>query len=531
MPEDLSGYRKVIFRSPSLKKLLILNLLVGILFGSVNGAIAFLIFDQKLLWVPILSLLLYIIPSVINGELLASLSKLSRKWTYSMSFIDQITVFGFSLIIPLPSSHIWSLMWLGLATVYLLGILGLVGGRGRRKYFTNFAYPLIYPLWLLAVFHTFVGSNVGVSRMVYIHNSTLFFITSILLGLTLLIFEFVIKANSKSISALDFLSNVILDEEKAIEDYIETHVYNQSLEIEGKEKARFYIPWIHPGPVSGFGGGNLIPELVDESSFFLHVPSAHSMDLADPEEVERFKSPPEAEKSSKASKLLKGDKGGFKFWGRMYGDSKIVFIQNKDVDDYDPSMIYDIKEDHENLTLIDMHNQPMDGEGKPVQPMDPRSKILREGIESLVQKLEEAELKDYRAGFKIQKGYSILVEELGDQKTVQIVMNANGKPPVLKEVEKELEFDENLLLTTDTHQQLSLIANPPPAEKEEIIESVRESEENLESAEAGISEEKLENVNILGGNYGRLIATLNVMGRLVPISLLLYYISLIFIAL
>ncbi|MFB6294497.1 MAG: DUF2070 family protein, partial [Candidatus Nanohaloarchaea archaeon] len=391
------------------------------------------------------ALFFYILPAFLAAEVTARGTGIQRQLTYLMGIADQVIVVFFAITIPFTDSaaEAWQVMWLGLATVYLANLVMVLMARGRRKIHWNLLYPLIYPGIVLAAFHVFIGQLVGIPSTLYLQNSVFFLVSAVLLLLTIANYTFIMHANI-DMSALDFFPGVILGEKKELPSGIHTDVHHSALHIDNGTGYTFTVPWVHPGPVDGFGGGHLTAELIDTDTFPLHIPSYHTLDLSDPADIDRFRTPPAADTSGQASRLVKLEENGFTLWGRRYEGGTVVYIQNRGIDDYEPSIAYDLKQEYPDMVLVDLHNQTV-GEGeKWLQHMDPDRELLEEAVASMMDRLDGAELHDYRAGVGGNGDVRCLVEEVDGQTTCLLGVNASDAPQELHDVAARLNFDEVL---------------------------------------------------------------------------------------
>ncbi len=537
MSDNVDIYKRLLFRPPGLKYLMAAIVVVGAVFGTVSAFVLFRSFglSSSLAGAAVAALFFYILPSFIAAETVSQIAGITRNMTYITSLLDQATVFLFSLMIPFADSsgEAWQVMWLGLATVYLINLLMVVVARGRKRFSLNLAYPLIYPVWLLGWFHFFIGRLIGIPSSAYLQNSVLFLLSAGLLVLAILMFEFLIRANVTGLSALDFISTLVFDEEYALDGGVETAVPHQALRVDNGDSLTFTVPWLHPGPVEGFGGGRLTAELIDADAdtFFLHIPCYHSLDLADPADIDRFRAPPDVDTATEATRLLSLEHEGFQLWGRRYGDTPVVYLQNRGIDDYEPALAFELKQDHPNLCLIDLHNQPIGSDANRLQRLDSRADTLQAAVDRMVAMLEDADVHRYHAGFTHSDEYACLVEEVDGQRTCLLGIDGNDAPQVLLDMEDRLDFDETLVYTTDSHERLLELARPRQYDADTLEAAADAAEQDLAPAAAGIGERTVDGVPVLGRTYEGLITTLNVMARLVPVSLVFYYLTLIFLVL
>jgi len=295
MEENVGVYRHLLFELPDVHMLRVATVIAGAVFGTVTTWVLSPLsgVQATIIGGLVTSLFFYILPAVLSGEIVSRFGGVTGRWTYLMALVDQGSLFLFTGTVVIAESIIvesvqeaWQLLWLGLATVFVINVVMVAAARGRRTIHRNLPYALIFPGFLIGAFHVFIGRLIGIRKVLYLQNSILFIVSAVLLFITLLIFDFLLRANVDGLSVLDFPSAIILGEEQRLAGGITTEVYHQALHIEQEDgdTLRYNIPWVHPGPVEGFGGGRLTEELIDADTFFLHIPSDHSLDMADPAE-------------------------------------------------------------------------------------------------------------------------------------------------------------------------------------------------------------------------------------------------------
>ncbi len=533
MSDNLDIYKKIIFRPPTPRHLLAAMLLLGALFGA-GTTIALSPSSSiraNIIGAAVVALFFYIVPALLAAELATRLGNITRRWTYVMGIANQLTIFLFTLTLLIADSvgEAWQVMWLALATVYFIDLLMVVMANGRNRHIAvTVVLPLTAPVFLLGAFHLLIGRVVGIPSTLYLQNSFFFLASAFLLWLTVGIYTFIIQANV-DMSALDFFATLISDDEQALDIGVDIDVPHQALHIDNGESMAYTVPWLHPGPIEGFGGGRLTSALIDADTFMLHIPSYHTLDLADPADIPRFRDLPEAETREEATRMHTWESGNFTLHGRRYPGGTVIYIDNKQIDDYEPSISYRLKDEHPGLCLIDLHNQPRWGNKESwVEDLDGRYGTLREGVATLMDDLADAEMHPYHAGFAGNGDYRALVEEVDGQRTCLLGIDGNDAPQVLYDLESDLDFDRTLVFTTDSHEHILELAHPRKYTRDELEAAVAEAEDDLAPASVGLGERTVENVRVLGKDYEGLIATLNIMARMVPISLVLYYIGIIF---
>ncbi|MDY6778092.1 MAG: DUF2070 family protein [Candidatus Nanohaloarchaea archaeon] len=536
MSDNVDFYKNFIFTLPREGTIIAATAATGIVLGITSfllvGALTVTPDPFFLIAAPFL---FYLIPAFLSAEGMTVIGRVRRRFTYLNAIIDQVVVFLFAVILLATSTfgEAWQIFWLGLATIYLINLLYTSLIRGRGKYPLNLLLPLIFPLTLLLFFHLTIGRSIGIPGQAYIQNLSFFIASGFLLLLTLGIYQFIIDANVEDVSVYDFFSTIITGEKRYIKGSMNVDVPHQAFHIQQDDRELTYnIPWLHPGPVAGFGGGRLTTELIQrDDGFMLHVPSYHTLDLSNPEDIDRFQEPPDATTHETATELMKRESGDFTIWGRRYGDRVILYLQNRQIDDYDPAITYSIKEQHPDLTLVDLHNQPVGADHDWIQTLDTSIDRLKDTVADLVQELEDAKDYSYSAGFYSDDEHACLVEKVNGQTTCLLTVDGNDAPESLLSMEDRLDHDHVLVSTTDSHEKLVELADPKDLGTETLEASVEQAEQRVDSAAAGLGERTVEEVEVMGKNYEGLIFTLNIMGRLVPISLLLYYIGLIFLIL
>lgn len=542
MKDNLDVFRNVVFRIPTLRTLIGVLLGGGIVFGVLSTVLLARQTSMQVSLLPLLlvPLLFYILPALLSTEAIFRGTTITREWAALTAIIDEGVLFLFAVVLYFTdsASEAWQVMWLGLATIYFINLLLILMARGREGHTRNLVAGLVFPLSILFLFHLTVGRILDIPNILYLQNSAFFLVSAFLLLLTSLILDFLVKANVKEMSLLDFTSAIVLGDEQELMEGVETDVRQQAFVIDNGEQLQFTVPWLHPGLIAGLGGGKLTDRLIDEDTFMLHVPSDHTLDLADPADISRFETLPETAPETEATRMERVEHGGFLLRGRRYGDTTVIYIENRDLDDYDPAVIEDIMASHDDLVLIDLHNQRIGSQKPQLQHLERRAHHLRDGVAELFQALEEAEQERYRAGWMHGGDHVAVVEEVDRehddvQRTCLLGINGNDAPESLHRVEEALqeEFDEVLVFTTDTHERLSTLARPKQYTEAELWRAVKHAKNTVTEAEAGFGENTEENVRVLGEDYNRIIFTINIMARLIPITLLLYYIGVVFLVL
>lgn len=544
MPADnVEVFKKVIFRLPKLKDTLKVTVLASLLYSSV----LFILFQERFnlmfneVLIPVIGLLLFILPGIISSETYSFfLPEYPRKWGYFLSVVNQLIIFLFTALLTLSESFgmAWNVLWLGLTTLYASNFFVLMFSNGPELMEEISFLSMSQPVLILSGFHILFGQYLEIGLISYLMNFLIVVGTGIVLLLAFYLTEFLVGSNVSNISIFDLATALLRNRQEKLDIGRNVRPDVQTLEIENASGLKkFLVPWLHPGPLQGFGGGQITGRIIDalnsgEEGFFFHVPSCHQMDPADPNDAEKvLEASTSPEKISKASKLVKGEYGFCTFYGRKAGDQKIVYMEIEGFDDYDSSVFQPFI-DKEEVLLIDLHNQSKEAREEEMRYGTTKAVQARENLEKFLGELEKVPQEKYSAGFSVEncgKPAMALVEKVGDQRTVIFGVEGNDASRELLELEAELkqEFDEALLFTTDTHASIHELASEKQMEKNEIRGLVQGAVEDLSEASLGFSVEKADEMKFLTDKYFGLIYTINILVRLIPIMLLALYILLV----
>lgn len=543
MPADsLEIFKKVIFHLPKLKDTLKLTAVTALFYSS----ILFLLFQERFnlafneILIPVIGLLLFIIPGIISSEAYSFfLPEYPRRWGYFLSLTNQLIIFLFTALLAFPENFgtAWNILWLGLTTLYASNFFILVLSNGPLMKKIS-VLSMIQPVLILSGFHILFGQYLEIGLVSYLMNFLIVIGTGIVLLLAFYLTEFLVGSNVSNISIFDLATALLQNRQEKLDIGRKVRPDVQTLEIENESGVKkFLAPWLHPGPLQGFGGGQITGKIIDDlnsgdDGFFLHVPSCHQMDPADPNDAEKvLQASSSPEKTSEASKLVKGEYDFCTFYGRKIGDQKIVYLEIEGFDDYD-SAVFQPFIDKEEVLLIDLHNQSKKVHEEEMRYGTAKAEQARENLVEFLEKIEKLPQEEYSAGFSVkadEKPAMALVEKVGDQRTVIFGVEGNDASRELLELESELkkEFDEALLFTTDTHASIHELASERQLEKSEIRKIVEQASDNLSEASLGFSVEKAEEMKFLTDKYFGLIYTINILVRLIPIMLLALYILLV----
>ncbi|NHN57707.1 MULTISPECIES: DUF2070 family protein [Halorussus] len=229
------------------------------------------------------------------------------------------------------------------------------------------------------------------------------------------------------------------------------------------EKARFVLPMIHPGPMGEIGGGNL-PQRVAESAegvaFPPHATAGHDFNLVTEREVdELIATADEAfaniEYHDTATPSIRVQEGDAKVVGQAFGDDALL------VATYSPEFADDVEyavglsaaaearsAGVDDVMLVDAHNCNNGLEGPDlghVYPGSERSFDMMQAAAESGGRLADAEQAPMRLGVAWDEteweprdgigplGVRVSVLEVGDHRTVYVLVDGNNMEPGLRD--------------------------------------------------------------------------------------------------
>lgn len=540
--DNVDIFKKIIFSLPSLRSQLIASVALSLFYSSASY-LAFRSFtplDIFPMLIPVSALLLFLLPTLAAGELFYQvINGYPRKWSYFLSLVNQLIVFLYLLILSGANNaaNAWSIIWLGFITVCLSNILVLIMSVGMDQLKKILGLSLTQPLMLIAVFHMFIGRSLDISASSYFFSFGALMLAATFLMALLLLVDYLIKSNT-DVSAFRLTSGLLQDKRESLDLGFEAEPEVQTLEIDNGEELTMAAPWVHPGPLGGFGGGQLSSTVLEDlnsdgKGFFLHVPCTHKEDLANAEDADKIvEAVSRPEKSGQASEMIYRDYGQIEFYGRKIGDKKIVYLHAEHIDDYDVGVFMsDI--DMEEVLLIDLHNHDIqEGPEKEIQNGTSEAEELKERFDDFLGELEDLELKDYSAGFDVGKSehYTMaLCERVGDQEVLVMGTDTNGVTQDLRDLQESYraEFDHVLLFSTDTHASIHDMANKKSSSIEEMQDHVEKAVDTVRPANIGLTSQSSQPLKLLKNDYNGLVFSVNILIRLTMISLIIFYLILI----
>lgn len=546
--DNLDIWKKVIFNIPSTKKIIGITVILGIIYSvlvylglklftpiSIHGSIVLFI-----------AAFVFILPAVVSAELFHRfIPKYPRKWGYFLAFCNVTVLFVYSMILTGANNFLnaWNILWLAITTVYLSNFLVLMLTIGYQYIKSISLLSLAQPLLILGAFHIFLGRSLEIPFLNYLTNFAVLLFTAVLLIIAFLVIEFLLKANVRNVSVLQLSSGLLQKTQETLDLGYYTKPDVQTLKIENQTgETEIAIPWIHPGPMEGFGGGRVSTKIIEKlnqkgKGFFFHVPSTHKSDPANPQDYGKIlDAMKEPETHSKASKLLKKDYGMVKFYGRRINGKKTVFMEiseENDYDDYELSVFREVIDPAETV-LIDLHNheRELQGERKEVWYNTEAAETLRKHLLDFIDELEKQETYSYSAGFEVDpedtKIFS-MVEEVDGQKTLMFGIEGNEAGEEIQQLKKEYSnsFDEVVTFTTDTHRSIHDLSRTKQVDTERVRNVIEKSINTVSAANIGFTTNKSEKMKLLQEDYSSLIFSINILVRLAPLTLILLYLALI----
>lgn len=549
--DNVDLFKNIIFRIPPARTSIAATVVLGLLYGALFF-VALDAFAQNLIpasflkpaLAPLLGLTVFILPSLVSGEALYQfLPDYPRKWGYFLALCNQSVIFIYSLIFSGADTfaNAWSIVWLGLATVFLSNFLILLLTLGYDYVKRVGPLSTLQPLAILAAFHLMLGRFLQIPLEVYLMNLGILVLAGALLFGVFGVTEYLLAANISNVSVLSLASALLQKKQEALDLGYLTRPEVQTLEIENQQgNTTIAVPWIHPGPLEGFGGGRITSDIIEQlnqdgKGFFFHVPSTHKSDPANPGDYQKIlDAMGEPEKYGEASKLVKKDYEGIVFYGRKVDGKKIVYMYSEEFDDYEMPIFNETINQDETL-LVDLHcdDEEEDAEKRiELWYNTERSQQFRQNLKEFLEVLDGEETYDYSAGTAVnieEVPKFGLVEQVKDQKTLMLGIESNGITEGLKQLRQDYqqEFDQILLFTTDTHRSIHDLSSHDQVDTEKARNVIEEASEDLSDAGIGFTSRKAKEMKLLQEDYHSLVFSINILVRLILLSLVAIYVALV----
>ncbi|MFP4654992.1 MAG: DUF2070 family protein [Methanohalobium sp.] len=547
MSDNIDVFKNIIFNVPSLKKVIGTLIFTGIIYGIlINLSISYISAVSLNPWYIIVTVLfMFIIPALLSGEMYSQfLPEYPRKWGYFLTLFNEFVIFVYGMILTASTNSgfisAWNIFWLAIITIFLTSLIVLVGTLGYDYIKRISLLSLIQPLMIVTAFHLYIGRSLEISVTTYLERLGVLFLAGVMLVLIFLMAEYLISTNV-NVSVIKLSSGLLQKRQEVLDlGYMSTPDV-QTLSIENENSiTTIAAPWIHPGPLEGFGGGRASTDIINHlnkngTGFFFHVPSTHKCDPVDPGDIHKIikalKNPPI---SPKASRMIKENYPEHKltFYGRKFGNKKIVYMQAENYGDYEISVFRDII-DLENVMIIDLHNHERNMEPDPqlLYGTD-EADIYREKLIDFLEKLENKKTSDYYVGYCTDPTGTpkfAMVEIVDGQKTLLFGTEGNGISKEMDDVRQDLKdkFDDILIFTTDTHSSIHDMISDKHVDPDDLYQVIDKANHNVSKGSAGFTNNKSEPMKLLKDDYLGLAYSINILLRLVPLTLLLLYIVLI----
>jgi putative membrane protein len=358
------------------------------------------------------------------------------------------------------------------------------------------------------------------------------------------------------VSGFDFIRgfiDYIAEDSKGLEDFFESIGESAVIpvtvlsyrDLEGKQKACFSLPMLHPGPMGTIGGGNLPESLAigtEGMAFTPHATAGHDFNLTTAREVGSIisvvkRALDDVKLYGKASRSVREKVGEAEIVGQMFGDSAMLIIT------YSPGCADDIDyavglsamaeargQGLKNVMLIDAHNcnnGTAGGELGHITPGSQRSFDLFEAAKKISKKLVQEDQCSFELGVAWDKtkweiiegmgplGIRVAVIKMDSQETAYVQIDGNNMDPGLRDriIEENELVDEMEIITTDTHivntiDAVNQIGQRIPHNEliEKIQELIKEAKEDCEPISAGMASRRT-TVTVFGNDMTETLAS------------------------
>ncbi|MFC6771928.1 DUF2070 family protein, partial [Halorubrum pallidum] len=411
--DNVDVFQRLVFSVPSLSVQIPALAGLSLVYSAIAFAAitAFTPIDSAPASVLPVAILLFLLPFAFAAELFPrTLSRYPRTWSYFLALTSQFVMFVYALVLSGANDigNAWSIIWLCFITLYLLNILVLVISTGIDRYKRILLVSLAEPAALIVAFYAVGGGgDLGFSTYRHVFAFASLLIAAAFLVFVLLVVDYLIRSNT-DVSAFELTSGILRNDRASLDLGVEARPAVETLVIDNGDRLRLVAPWVHPGPLGGFGGGQLSGNVIDalnedgESGFFVHVPCTHKEDLSNPEDATKIlEAVSEPTGVTQASRLVHEDYGEIEFYGRRIGDKQVVFLHGEGIDDYDTGVFMrDVDEDE--VLLVDLHKHDLqDGPEKEVLYGSAEADRLKAHFDDFRDGLAEVPVHDYAAGFEV----------------------------------------------------------------------------------------------------------------------------------
>ncbi|WP_144920419.1 DUF2070 family protein [Halorubrum salsamenti] len=539
--DNVDVFQRLVFSVPALSRQLPAIAVLALAYSVVAFA-AFSAFTplspEPSTLLPI-AVLLFLLPFLFAGELFHRvLPRYPRTWSFFLALINQFVTFVYALILSGANDvgNAWSIVWLLFITIYLINILALVLSTGIDRYKRILVVGLAEPAALIAAFYAFAGGDLGFTTYRHVFAFASLLIAAAFLVLVLGIVDYLIRSNT-DVSAFELTSGILRNDRASLDLGVEAEPAVETLAIDNGDRLTLAAPWVHPGPLGGFGGGQLSGNVIDalndgaegESGFFLHVPCTHKEDLSNPDDAETIlDAVADPDCVARASRLVHHDYGEIEFHGRRIGDKQVIYLHGEGIDDYDTGVFMGDVDESEVL-LVDLHKHDLqNGPEKEVLYGSSEADRLKRHFDDFRDRLADAPLRDYAAGFAVRRAdqdVAALVESVDGQEVLLMGIDTNGITPDVRELAADYreEFDEVLVFSTDTHASIHELANTTRSDTDALREAVERAADDVAPATVGLTSRTTRPLKLLKNDYNGLVFSVNILIRLTIIALAMLY--------
>jgi putative membrane protein len=541
--DNVDVFQRLVFSVPPLK--IQLPALVGL--SVVYSVVAYVALSMSIFVLPEpasilpIAILLFLLPFLIAGELFHRLlPNYPRSWSVFLAAVNQFVFFVYALVLSGANDvgNAWSIVWLLFITIYLINILALVVSTGIDRYKRILLVSLTEPAALIAAFYAFGGADLGFSTYRHVFAFASLLIAAAFLVSVLALVDYLIRSNT-DVSAFALTSGILRNDRESLDLGVEAEPAVETLAIDNGDRLTLAAPWVHPGPLGGFGGGQLSGNVIDalnegdSHGFFLHVPCTHKEDLSNPTDAGKIlDAVGDPDGVGRASRLVHEDYGEIEFYGRRFGDKQVVYLHSEGIDDYDTG-VFTRDVDGSELLLVDLHKHDIqDGPTKEVQYGSSEADRLKRHFDDFRERLAEEPLGEYAAGFETvrdDRDMVAIAESVDGQDVLTMGIDTNGVTPDIRELAADYrdEFDEVLVFSTDTHASVHELANKTRSNVEALEAAVERASDDVASATIGLESRKTAPLKLLKNDYNGLVFSVNILIRLTVIALLALYVFLV----
>ncbi|QAU11979.1 DUF2070 family protein [Halorubrum sp. BOL3-1] len=572
--DNVDAFQRLVFSVPRLRvqaaALAVLSAVYGI--ATVAAITLFTPFAPDPSRIVPVAVLIFLVPFVAAAELFPRvLDGYPRSWSYFLALTSQLVLFVYALVLSGANDvgNAWSIIWLSFITLYLINILVLVVSTGIDRSARVLLVSLAEPAALIAAFYALGGSEFGFATYRHVFAFASLGIAAGFLVLVLVVVDYLIRSNT-DVSAFALTSGLLRNDRESLDLGVEARPFVETFAVDNGDRLTVAAPWVHPGPLGGFGGGQLSGNLIDalngdagsatedagsatedsdrtaddrvhdgSAGFFFHVPCTHKEDLSDPADAERIlDAVAEPDRTGRASRLVTesyGEREGYadvRFRGRRIGDKEVIVLHGEGIDDYDIGVFMrDI--DHDEVLLIDQHRHDIqNGPDAEIQHGSAEANHLKRAFDDFRERLAEEPLDDYAAGFALagsDQHALAFVEEVDGEEVLWVGVDTNGLTPDVRATADAYRdgFDAVIPFSTDTHASIHELANARESDVDAIERAVDSAVDDVAPATVGLASRRTAPVKLLKNDYNGLVFSVNILIRLTVISLATLYVLLV----